>query len=136
MSRVPNTRKAKEFELHIEGGPFPFRIAVVADFTSKSNDSGYADKFKMSLDAIGKPLEGHCNMVIFPAKSDTSYQLKMICEAVGLSTEGGYDSNDFVGRVFQAEVGQNEWQGRTYANLNAKTIAPYESAEDESDLPF
>lgn len=134
MSRVPDTSKAREFQVHIEGGPYPFKVVKIEDYTSKTNSTGFPDKFKMSLDAIGDPVEGHCNMMIFPAKSDTSFMLKMICEAVGLSTEGGYDSDDFLGKTFQAEVGQNEWQGKTYANLNAKTIAPYESAED--DLPF
>ena len=134
MSRVPNTSKAREFQVHAKGGPYPFKIVKVEDYTSKTNSTGYPDKFKMSLDAIGEPKEGHCNMVIFPAKSDNSFMLKMICEAVGLLTEGGYDSDDFLGKTFQSEIGHNEWQGKTYANLNAKTIAAYDN--EESDLPF
>lgn len=136
MSRVPDTRKAQPYEVHIEDGPYPFKIVGIKDFTSKNNDTGYPDKFQMSLDAIGDPVEGHCNMVIFPAKSDTSYQLKMICEAVGLSAEGGYDSEDFLDKTFRAEVGHNEWQGKTYANLKAESIAPHESTEDDEPLPF
>lgn len=135
MSRVPNTSKAEEFQVHSEGGPFAFRIASVDDFTSKNNDTGYPDKYKIHLDAIGPHQAGHCNMAIFPARSEHSYMLRMICEAVGLGSDGGYDSAELVGKTFQAEVGHNEWQEKIYANLKANTIAPYESDKDD-DLPF
>ena len=136
MSRMPNTSKAVEFQLHAEGGPFAFKIAKVQDFTSRNNDSGYPDKLKMSLDAIGEPVEGHCNMTIFPLRSDTCFELRMLCEATGLLPEGGWDSEDFVGKCFQAELYQFEWNERTYAGLKPKTIASYESAEDDEKLPF
>lgn len=138
MSQVPNTSKAEEFRVHDEGGPFPFRIASCEDFASKNNITGYPDKYKIHLDAIGPSVDGHCNMIIFPARSEKSYMLRMICEAVGLGSEGGYDSAQLIGKTFQSEVGHNEWQGKTYANLIAKTIAAYETeAENEdSDLPF
>jgi hypothetical protein len=133
MSRVPNTSKAEEFQVHAEGGPFAFRIVRIDDYTSKNNETGFPDKFKMSLDAIGNQ-EGHCNITIFPAKSERSYMLRMICKAVGLSDEGGFDSSEFIGKTFQANVANNEYQGKTYANLDAKTIAPYEG--DDEELPF
>ncbi|MEE9401642.1 MAG: hypothetical protein V3V47_00435 [Desulfobacteria bacterium] len=133
---MPNTSKAVEFQLHAEGGPFAFKIVRVQDFTSRNNDSGYPDKLKMSLDAIGDPVEGHCNMVIFPLRNDTSFELRMLCEATGISAEGGNDSDELVGKCFQAEIYQFEWNEKSYAGLKPKTIAPYESADDDETLPF
>jgi hypothetical protein len=136
MSRVPNTSKAQPFEVHAEGGPFAFKIVRVDDYVSKNNTSGYPDKYKISLDAVGDQAEGHVNMVIFPVRSEKGYLLKMICEAIGMGSEGGYDSEQLVGKCFQAEVAHNEWNNQTYANLIADSVAPYESAKDDDNLPF
>lgn len=134
MSRVPNTSKAREFQTHVEGGPYPFKIIRVEEFTSKNNTTGYPDKYKMRLNAAGESKEGHCNMTIFPLKDDMCFELKMLCEAVGLSTDGGWDSEEFVGKFFQAEVYQFPWKDGKLAALKPKTIAAYEN--EESDLPF
>jgi len=108
----------------------------VDDYVSKNNTSGFPDKYKITLDAVGDQVEGHVNMTIFPVRSEKGYLLKMICEAVGMGSEGGYDSEQLVGKCFQAEVAQNEYGGKTYANLKADSVEPYESTETESDLPF
>jgi hypothetical protein len=136
MSRVPNTSKAQPFEVHVEGGPFAFKIVRVDDFVSKNNTSGYPDKYKIALDAVGDQTEGHVSMLIFPVRSEKGYLLKMICDAVGMGSEGGYDSEQLIGKFFQAEVAHNEYGGKTYANLKADTVQAYESTKDESDLPF
>jgi hypothetical protein len=138
MARTPNCEGAQEFQIHDQGGPFGFMIADVQDYKSANCPPDlHCDMLKFVL----KPIdcrEGRSQFWAFVNLSPKSYMLKMLCIACGLDPKGGFDSEDFIGKVFQAEVihNQSKKTGNIFPNLVPKTIAPFDGEIEDDDMPF
>lgn len=137
MSKVPNTTNAKEFAIHPAGGPFGFRIDRVKDhWSANCPKENPPDMYIIECAPIGGG-EGRCKVGFFVQRNTNAWTLKRLCEAVGLSTEGGYESTEFEGKTFQCAIKHTTKGEKVYQNPVDSSIAPLDSnVNDDDDLPF
>lgn len=140
MSKIPDTSDAQEFQVHDEGGPYGFVVKSVVDHASKNcPPEQHFDSLKITLRPAQKG-DGRANIMVFIPRSGKSWPLKQLCIACGFDPKGGFDSEKFIGRSFQAHVVHNEYNGKTYANIDWKSLSEYNGETDEieqdEDLPF
>lgn len=137
MSQVADTTNAQEFALHPEG-TYLFVIGKVDEGTAK--ESGNPLIIFDLFPADEQP--GRCKFRQFVLNTKESFMLKQYCKACGMPTAGGYDSEEFKGKVFSAEVVHELYKGKMQAKLKSGTLVPSDvKAEvpknaDDPNVPF
>ena len=139
MSRVANTTEAKEFEVHDAGGPFGFVVASINNHkTGNCPPEKSHDMYVLEFEPLQK-VDGRTKFRQWIWSGSKSYDLKMLSIACGFDPAGGFDSTEFVGKKFQAEVLHDK---KGYAKIVWKTAQPITGSldggggGDDENLPF
>lgn len=141
MARVPDCSNAEEFQLHDEGVGFGFKIKeVTLDRSANCPPNAGPDRLRLILQPVDSR-GGRSNVLWFISLSGKSWPLKKLCEATGLGSVGGYDTDEFVGRLLQCDIEHTEYKGKMYANVVVKSVSAFDGGgevkeEEEDDLPF
>ena len=90
------------------------------------------------FDLIPEDYEGgRCKIADWVWNDDSCFKLKMYISACELNTEGGFDTQEFVGKAITCHIAHNKSKDKTktYANVVMESLRPYGSDMAKPDNP-